>query len=61
VFVSVGANNEYGLPSVAALDRLAGGGARVLRTDISGDLAAVRTTTGLAVSVLGRQPGQRPP
>jgi len=61
VFVSVGANNEYGLPSVAALDRLAAGGARVLRTDTNGDLAAVRTTTGLAVSVHRRQPGQRPP
>ncbi|HZD97036.1 MAG TPA: ComEC/Rec2 family competence protein, partial [Micromonosporaceae bacterium] len=60
VFVSVGADNEYGLPSVAALDRLAAGGARVLRTDSDGDLAAVRTTDGLGVSARGRQPGQRP-
>ncbi len=61
VFVSVGADNEYGLPSVAALDRLAAGGARVLRTDSDGDLAAVRTADGLGVSARGRQPGQRPP
>ena len=61
VFVSVGVDNEYGLPSVAALDRLAAGGARVLRTDGSGDLAAVRTATGLGVSMRGRQPGQRSP
>jgi competence protein ComEC len=61
VFVSVGLDNEYGLPSVAALDRLSAAGARVLRTDESGDLAAVRTGAGLAVSMRGRQPGQRPP
>jgi competence protein ComEC len=61
VFVSVGVDNEYGLPSVAALDRLAGGGARVLRTDESGDLAGVRTPTGIGVSARGRQPGQPPP
>ena len=61
VFVSVGVDNEYGLPSVAALDRLAAAGARVLRTDDSGDLAAVRTAAGLGVSLRGRQPGQRAP
>jgi competence protein ComEC len=58
VFVSVGVDNEYGLPSVAALDRLASGGARVLRTDERGDLAAVRTPTGVGVAARGRQPGQ---
>jgi competence protein ComEC len=61
VFVSVGVDNEYGLPSVSALDRLAAGGARVLRTDESGDLAAVLTSAGLGVSMRGRQPGRRPP
>jgi competence protein ComEC len=58
VFVSVGANNEYGLPSATALTRLAAGGARVMRTDQSGDLAAVRTRDEVAVAVRGRPPGQ---
>jgi len=60
VLVSVGANNDYGLPSVAALDRLAAAGARVFRTDESGDLAAVRAPDGVAIAVRGHPPGQRP-
>jgi competence protein ComEC len=59
VLVSVGVANDYGLPNVSTLDRLAAGGARVLRTDLDGDLAALHDTGGLAVSVRGRQPGQR--
>ncbi|BCB79378.1 ComEC/Rec2 family competence protein [Phytohabitans flavus] len=55
--VSVGVDNGYGHPSESVLGRLARGGARVLRTDVDGDLAAVRTGTGeLAVAVRGRDP-----
>ncbi|MGN9910937.1 ComEC/Rec2 family competence protein [Phytohabitans sp. LJ34] len=55
--VSVGVDNGYGHPSPAVLGRLARGGARVLRTDVDGDLAAVRTATGqLAVATRGRGP-----
>lgn len=48
--VSVGADNPYGHPNPAVLARLAGGGARVLRTDRDGDAAAVLTDSGLAVA-----------
>ncbi|GAA4713794.1 competence protein ComEC [Phytohabitans rumicis] len=51
--VSVGVDNGYGHPSAAVLGRLARGGARVLRTDVDGDLAAVRTDRGLAVAARG--------
>jgi competence protein ComEC len=51
--VSVGAGNVYGHPNLAVLDRLSRGGARVLRTDLSGDLAAVDTDGRLAVAVRG--------
>lgn len=51
--VSVGAGNDYGHPNPALLDRLARGGARVLRTDTAGDVAAVRAGSGLAVAVRG--------
>jgi competence protein ComEC len=55
--VSVGVDNGYGHPSGAVLGRLTRGGARVLRTDVDGDLAAVRTATGrLAVATGGRGP-----
>jgi len=55
--ISVGVDNGYGHPSSAVLGRLARGGARVLRTDVDGDLAAVRTATGqLAVAARGRDP-----
>ncbi|BCB84436.1 hypothetical protein Psuf_017490 [Phytohabitans suffuscus] len=55
--VSVGVDNGYGHPSAVVLGRLARGGARVLRTDVDGDLAAVRTGAGqLAVAVRGRDP-----
>jgi len=59
VLVSVGVANGYGLPNVPTLDRLTAAGARVLRTDLDGDLAAVHDAGGLAVAVRGRQPGQR--
>jgi competence protein ComEC len=57
--VSVGAANPYGHPNVGVLDRLARSGARVLRTDVAGDLAAVDVSGRLAVAVRG--PGRRRP
>jgi competence protein ComEC len=58
-FVSVGAGNPYGHPNLNVLDRLARHGARVLRTDVDGDLVAVEVGGRLAVAVRG--PGRRPP
>jgi competence protein ComEC len=54
--VSVGAGNDYGHPNAALLARLGRGGARVLRTDQGGDLAAVSTGSGLAVVARGDPP-----
>jgi competence protein ComEC len=54
--VSVGLGNDYGHPNVPLLRRLEGNGARVLRTDLSGDLAAVATGGGLAVVARGAPP-----
>jgi competence protein ComEC len=56
--VSVGADNSYGHPHPAPLARLADGGARVLRTDLDGDLAAVLRDGELAVLSRGPPPGQ---
>ncbi|MGC9670508.1 ComEC/Rec2 family competence protein [Planosporangium sp. 12N6] len=56
-FVSVGVGNVYGHPNPGVLDRLARGGARVLRTDRSGDLAAVDAGGRLAVAVRGAPGG----
>ncbi|MEV6812856.1 ComEC/Rec2 family competence protein [Micromonospora sp. NPDC051296] len=47
--VPVGAGNTYGHPNEAVLARLSRGGARVLRTDIDGDIAVVLGPSGLAV------------
>ncbi|WP_435819009.1 ComEC/Rec2 family competence protein [Micromonospora chersina] len=47
--VCVGVDNDYGHPNPGLLDRLTRTGARVLRTDTDGDLAAVNTGGGLAV------------
>jgi competence protein ComEC len=55
--VSVGVDNDYGHPNGPLLDRLVRGGARVLRTDRSGDLAAVISRGGLAVVVRGPETG----
>ncbi|WP_033340066.1 ComEC/Rec2 family competence protein [Catenuloplanes japonicus] len=49
VFVSVGEGNDYGHPNLPLLARLGREGARVLRTDEQGDLAAIRHPDGLAV------------
>lgn len=54
--VSVGLGNDYGHPNPSLLARLSRGGARVLRTDQSGDLAAVATDRGLAVVARGDPP-----
>jgi competence protein ComEC len=56
--VSVGRDNDYGHPSAALLARLTRGGARVLRTDEGGDLAAVATRDGLAVVARGDAPAR---
>jgi competence protein ComEC len=55
--VSVGVDNDYGHPNGPLLDRLVRGGARVLRTDRSGDLAAVSSGGGLAVVARGPDTG----
>ena len=47
--VSVGTGNDYGHPNVPLLRRLERNGARVLRTDVSGDLAVVAKGGELAV------------
>ena len=47
--VSVGVGNPYGHPNSAVLDRLGRGGARVVRTDTAGDVAAVLIDGRLAV------------
>lgn len=54
--VSVGKDNDYGHPNASLLARLARGGARVLRTDQGGDLAAVTTGHDLAVVARGDPP-----
>lgn len=48
--VPVGQGNRYGHPDPGVLARLSAGGARVLRTDLEGDLAVVRREEGLAVA-----------
>jgi competence protein ComEC len=58
--VSVGAGNGYGHPNPGVLDRLARGGARVLRTDTAGDLAAIESDGRLAVAVRGMPRAGRP-
>ncbi|MFI7212663.1 ComEC/Rec2 family competence protein [Micromonospora maritima] len=55
--VCVGVDNDYGHPHQALLDRLTRAGARVVRTDTDGDVATVRTGSGLAVVVRGAAPG----
>jgi competence protein ComEC len=61
VLVSVGVGNRYGHPNLAVLERLRRDGARVLRTDQSGDVAAIVDGSRLAVLEHGRSPGQHPP
>ncbi|MEU4695001.1 ComEC/Rec2 family competence protein [Actinoplanes sp. NPDC023714] len=56
--VSVGRDNDYGHPNGPVLERLARGGARVLRTDEMGDIAAVASPEGLAVAARGEPPAR---
>ncbi|MEV7326543.1 ComEC/Rec2 family competence protein [Micromonospora sp. NPDC093244] len=58
--VPVGAGNTYGHPNAGLLARLGRGGARVLRTDTDGDLAVLRTGSGLGVVRRGVPAGRRP-
>ncbi|GIF72223.1 competence protein ComEC [Asanoa siamensis] len=51
--VSVGVDNDYGHPNPALIARLSRDGARVMRTDLGGDLAVVRRGGGLAVVASG--------
>jgi competence protein ComEC len=51
--VSVGRDNDYGHPNAVLLGRISEGGARILRTDESGDVAAVVVDGGLAVAARG--------
>jgi competence protein ComEC len=55
--VPVGAGNSYGHPHPAPLAHLTRGGARVLRTDTDGDVAAVVRDGALAVVTRGPPPG----
>ncbi len=55
--VSVGAVNPYGLPSSGTLDRLTSSGARVLRTDVDGDVAVLVTDGHLAIESRGHPSG----
>jgi competence protein ComEC len=59
--VSVGAGNPYGHPNLAVLEALRVVGARVLRTDLDGDLAAVVDGHGLEVVRRGTPAGAHPP
>ncbi|MGI5215623.1 ComEC/Rec2 family competence protein [Plantactinospora sp. CA-290183] len=54
--VPVGAGNGYGHPNPGVLARLTRSGARVLRTDLDGDLAVLTGGKGLAVAVRGLDP-----
>ncbi|MFG1677980.1 ComEC/Rec2 family competence protein [Micromonospora sp. NPDC049282] len=56
--VCVGVDNDYGHPNAGLLGRLSRGGARVMRTDTDGDVAAVRAGAGLAVVARGTEPGR---
>lgn len=58
VMVPVGTDNSYGHPHPDVLARMAESGARVLRTDRDGDVAAVRDGDGLAV--VTRAPPPKP-
>jgi competence protein ComEC len=59
--VSVGAGNPYGHPNPSVLAHLQREGARVLRTDVDGDLAVVLDQGTLATVRHGSAPGRHPP
>jgi competence protein ComEC len=55
VLVSVGADNDYGHPSPETLEPMAATGARVLRTDLDGDVVVARRGDSV-VAVTGDSP-----
>lgn len=59
--ISVGEGNDYGHPAQPTLSLLRRLGARVYRTDRSGDLAVVEREGRLAIVTRGSQGGDRPP
>ncbi|MCZ7435930.1 ComEC/Rec2 family competence protein [Micromonospora sp. WMMC241] len=56
--VCVGVDNDYGHPNPGLMGRLTRGGARVMRTDTDGDVAAIRVGGGLAVVARGVERGR---
>lgn len=48
--ISVGADNDYGHPSIETMAQLEGLGAAIFRTDLDGDIAIVDQGDGLAVA-----------
>ena len=56
--ISVGAGNNYGHPAPEVLGALGSGGARVLRTDLGGDLAVTATPGGSGGGGPWRSPGR---
>ena len=64
--ISVGAGNDYGHPTRAALDRLEGVGAKVFRTDLDGEVRLVcdgthlEFRTGKGAGGLGARPEATP-
>jgi competence protein ComEC len=54
--ISVGADNDYGHPSLAVIADLAGAGARVYRTDRCGDIAVTAVAGHPAVTTRNRSP-----
>jgi competence protein ComEC len=59
--VEVGAGNDYGHPSAVVIARLQRSGARVLRTDLDGDVAVVTRGGRLAVAIRGPDRAARSP
>jgi len=59
--VEVGAGNDYGHPNAAVLTHLRRGGARVLRTDLDGDLAVLVVDGTVAVATRGPDIGRPDP
>jgi competence protein ComEC len=59
--IGVGAGNDYGHPNTAVVARLQRAGARVLRTDVDGDVAVAVAEGRVTVAVRGRKPAARPP
>lgn len=54
--ISCGADNRYGHPTDATLKRLADVGARVLRTDLHGEVTVTIDASGIDVRTAGRSP-----